>query len=70
MDNQKFAAYLTLKLQRSELIRNLENILFNINGENMHNAKREICLQITKFDFDIEAKGYFKIDRQFVAAVS
>lgn len=35
----------------------------------LHNAKEEILTQITKLNIVINAKGFFEVDRQFMAAV-
>lgn len=48
----------------------MERFLFNIHDDDaMYNAKREIFQQVTQFDICIEAKGFFRMDRQFVATV-
>lgn len=53
-----------------KLIKSLEIFLFNIHDDDaMYNAKREIFQQVTQFDICIEAKGLFKINRQFVVTV-
>lgn len=35
----------------------------------LHNAKHEILNQINEFDIKIDAKGFFEVDRRFVATV-
>lgn len=45
--------------------------LFTLNNDkNLLDAKREIFLQIAKFDIVIEAKGFLSVDRPFISAVS
>jgi hypothetical protein len=45
--------------------------MFNISDDSiLHNLKREISLQVHKFDLKIEAKGFFTIDRKYIAAVT
>lgn len=35
----------------------------------LNGAKQEILMQLSKFNIVVEAKGFFVIDRQFIAAV-
>lgn len=57
-------------LQKVTLSRNLEDYIFCVCDINrLHNAKQEILVQINKFDICIDAKGFFEINRRFVAAV-
>lgn len=46
-------------------------MLFNVSGDAiLHNVKRELFLQMLRFDIHIEAKGFFPINLKFVMAVS
>lgn len=35
----------------------------------LHNAKQEILTQMTNFDIAVDAKGFFCVDRAFMAGV-
>lgn len=57
--------------QRIKLKQNLEKLIFNISNDPiLNNVKREFFLQISVFTLDVEAKGFFVVDRKFAAAVS
>lgn len=52
------------------LWKNLEKSIFcAIDDDDLHNAKQEILAQLSKFDITITARGFFDIDRRFIAAV-
>lgn len=36
----------------------------------LHNAKEELLMQVSNFDIVIDARGFFNINRQFIASVS
>lgn len=58
-------------LQKISLSRNLEKFLFCVCDVNkLHNAKHEILVQLNKFDIMIDARGFFEVNRRFVAGVS
>lgn len=43
-------------------------LLFFVTND-VHKTKQEVLQQISKFDIIITAKGFFHVDRRFIAAV-
>lgn len=60
-----------LPRQKIDLIKNIEKLTFWA-GENdqLHYAKQELLSQINNLDISISGKGFFIINRQFLAGVS
>lgn len=57
--------------QKTELIKNIERLTFWAgDNEKLHFAKQELLSQINNLDISISGKGFFVIDRQFLAGVS
>lgn len=58
-------------IKKSELIKNIEKLTFWAgDNEKLHLAKHELLSQINNLDLSISGKGFFTIDRQFLAGVS
>lgn len=57
--------------KKSRLIKNVEEFVFWA-GENAetHNAKQELIDQINNFNISIRAKGFFELNRRFLATVN
>lgn len=52
------------------LLHNLEKMLFNVSDDViLHHAKRELFLQIIRYDIGINIQGFFSINKQFMLAV-
>lgn len=59
------------RTQKTELIKNIERLTFWAgDNEKLHFAKQELLSQINNLDISISGKGFFVIDRQFLAGVS
>lgn len=57
--------------QKTELIKNIEKLTFWAgDNEKLHFAKQELLSQINNLDISISGKGFFVINRQFLAGVS
>lgn len=57
-------------LQKMKLIDNIEKLLFwPGDNDKLHFAKRELLNQIKNLDISISGKGFFTVDRQFLAGV-
>lgn len=62
-----FNVYLS---QKTHLVDNLEKFNFSASFHlGLHNAKQEVFMQLSKLDISVQAKGFFDIDRRFIAAV-
>lgn len=58
-------------MQKTALAKNLEKFLFWASDyEILFNAKQEILMQLSQLDIVIIARGFFAVDRRFIAAVS
>lgn len=58
-------------IQQLELAKNVEEFVFwSGDNDGLHSAKQELIEQMTKFDIVIRAKGFFDLNRQFLASVS
>lgn len=56
--------------QKCRIIKHLEKFIFYANENNwLHAAKHEILAQLAHFTITVKAKGFFEIDRRFLAAV-
>ena len=54
-----------------DLSKNLETFLFWASDDDqLHKAKQEVLKQILQLEILIGAKGFFEIDRKFLAGVS
>lgn len=54
-----------------ELAKNVEEFVFWCgNDDQLRNAKHELIEQMKKFQIAIRAKGFFDVNRQFLATVS
>lgn len=54
-----------------ELVRNVEEFVFWCgDNDELHNAKLELVEQMEKFQIAIKAKGFFDVNREFLATVS
>lgn len=53
-----------------KLAKNVEEFAFwSGDNDQLHNAKQELIDQMNKFHISFEAKGFFVLDRQFLASV-
>lgn len=70
-NNLRTGKYINLELlQKTELIKNIEKLTFWAgDNEKLHFAKQELLSQINHLDISISGKGFFIIDRQFLAGV-
>lgn len=58
-------------IQQLELAKNVEEFVFGGgDSDGVHCAKHELLEQITTFEIAIRAKGFFDLNRQFLASVS
>lgn len=58
-------------MQQLEVVRNVEEFVFWCgNDDELYNAKHELVEQFNKFHIAIRAKGFFDMNRQFLATVS
>ncbi|XP_031626147.1 uncharacterized protein LOC116342606 [Contarinia nasturtii] len=58
-------------IQKIELIKNIEKLTFWAgDNEKLHFAKQELLSQINNLDISISGKGFFIIDRQFLAGMA
>lgn len=59
-----------ISFQKVELIKNIEKLTFWAgDNEKLHFAKQELLSQINNLDISISGKGFFIINRQFLAGV-
>lgn len=66
-----FVVHFLLLPQKTELIKNIEKLTFWAgDNEKLHFAKQELLSQINNLDISISGKGFFIINRQFLAGAS
>lgn len=46
-----------------------KSVFCAVDDDELHHAKQDILAQLAKFDITINARGFFDIDRRFIAAV-
>lgn len=57
--------------QKIELVKNIERIAFwTVNDDKLHFSKLALLSQIHNLDISITGKGFFILNRQFLASVS
>lgn len=60
-----------ISFQKTALIKNIEKLLFwTSEYEKLHSAKRELISQINSLDLSINGKGFFIINKEYIAGVS
>lgn len=58
-------------VQKVDLIKNIEKLTFWAgDNDKLHYAKQELLSQINNLDISISGKGFFIVNRQFLAGVS
>lgn len=68
--SKQHLTHFDLSMQQLELAKNVEEFVFWAGDDDgLHSAKRELIEQMTKFDIAIKAKGFFDLNRQFLASV-
>lgn len=57
-------------LQKTALIKNIEKMSFWASDcEQLHSAKQELISQISNLDMSISGKGFFIINKEYIAEV-
>lgn len=70
LKSENFCEIFIIFFQKTELIKNIEKLTFWAgDNEKLHFAKQELLSQINNLDISISGKGFFTIDRQFLAGV-
>lgn len=61
----------TLTFQKTAIIKNIEKLSFCASDcEKLHTAKQELILQVNNLDMAISGKGFFIINKEYIAGVS